>query len=109
MTASRLLAAARPFGPTVEADGLSFAHALPPDLHPLVQVVQTGVRAVLGSRRWYGCDSHTGRVIELSPALPIPDGVSLLAAEGDSCWDRIHPAARLDHPGLFVPRRPRPI
>jgi hypothetical protein len=40
----------------------------------------------------------------LNPDGPIPPGITLLTVEGDHRWDRIHPAAWLDHPELFAPR-----
>jgi hypothetical protein len=103
-TARDLLARLKPFGPAVEASDLIFAADLPADLMPAVSVLHTGLRAVLTGRRWYGCEGATGRVVELDPAAPIPPGITLLSVEGDRCWDRIHPAARLDHPELFATR-----
>jgi len=100
-TACDLLAELVVLGPAVEGDDLTFAA----DLDAVLRVLHTGVRAVLAGRRWYGCDGDTGRVVELNPAAPVPDGVTLLAVEGDECWDRIDPAARTDHPDVFVPAR----
>jgi len=37
----------------------------------------------------------------LDPATQIPVCISLPSVEGDRCWDRIGPTARLDHPELF--------
>lgn len=105
-TARSLLSAAEPFLPAVEGDELVFGSDPPADLEPALRVLHTGVRALLSGRRWWGCDSDTGRVVVLNSAAPVPDGVSLLAVEGDALWDRIAPEARADHPRLFAPDRP---
>jgi hypothetical protein len=103
-TARVLLTLIEPFGVAVEGADLVFAADLPTNLEPALTVLHTGVRAVLTGRRWYGCDGDTGRVIELNPATPVPPGITLLSVEGDQRWDRIHPAAWLDCPELFVAR-----
>jgi hypothetical protein len=41
-------------------------------------------------------------VVELNPAEPIPADITLLTVEGDACWDRIAPDARVDLSGLFA-------
>jgi hypothetical protein len=66
--------------------------------------MQTGVRAILTGRVWWGTSSDRPWVVELNPAEPIPAGVTLLCVEGDQRWERFHPAARLDHPELFASR-----
>jgi hypothetical protein len=101
-TARSLLFAVESFGPIVLGDELTFAGEPPVELEPVLSVLHTGVRALLVTRKWYGCEGKTGRVIELKPVVPIPPGITLLSVEGDERWDRIHPAARLDHPALFV-------
>lgn len=102
-TARGLLAAVGPFGPAVEDGDLVFAAEPPGDLIPILEVLQTGVRALLTGRRWYGCDGRTGRVVELNADSPIPGNLILLCAEGDRCWDRISPGARIDLPAVFAP------
>jgi hypothetical protein len=91
----------------------------PPPAHlagPLA-VLHTGVRALLTGRRWFGLDPTTGKPCgphpargdgplafgALDPTHPLPPAVGLLSVEGDSCWDRLHPLARLDRPELFAP------
>ena len=101
-TARAVCARVRPYGPGVEGADLVVAADLPADLEPVVSVLHTGVRAVLTGRKWYGCNGDTGRVAELDPAAPVPPGVTLLCVEGVPRWDRIRPAARLDHPELFA-------
>jgi hypothetical protein len=96
-----LLAAVGAFGPTVEGEDLAFAADPPVDLMGVLKVLHTGVRALLAGRRWYGCDGATGCVAVLSPTAPIPSEITLLCVEGDRCWDRIDPAARIDRPGVF--------
>jgi len=100
-TARGLLTVSRPFGPAVDRGELIFTADPPAELVPVLEVLHTGVRAVLAGKRWYGCDGETGRVRELNPAAPIPEGVTLLCSEGDSVWDRIGTATRLDLPSLF--------
>ena len=101
-TARELLAQLDPFGPTVERGELAFATDPPPELERAVSVLHTGIRATLARRRWWGSMSEKPRVIELNPAAPIPAGITLLTVEGDECWDRIAPDARLDLPHLFA-------
>lgn len=100
-TAAELLQALADYGPIVVEDGLEFALDLPIDLEPVLAVLHTAVRAGLTRKAWLGCSSDTGRVVELSLDAKIPAGITLLAVEGDGAWDRIDPAAHLDHPRLF--------
>ena len=65
--------------PRVEGDELAFDHEPPADLLPYVLLLQTGLRAVLSGRPWYGIDgSGTGFTLgtrfdgELNPADAIP-------------------------------------
>lgn len=105
-TAAQLLALVRAFGPAAEGEALVLAADPPVDLVAALSVLHTGVRARLCGRRWFGSTAADGgrpRVIELDPAACIPDRIGLLTVEGDRGWDRIHPAARIDHPGLFEP------
>lgn len=101
-TARELLAVVRSFGPLVEGTDLTFVTDLPEELDVVLRVLHTGVRAALTGRRWWGSTSEKPRVIELSPADLVPDGVTLLAVEGDERWDRVPIDARLDFPTLFV-------
>ena len=104
-TAAGLLALVAEFRPTVEGGALAFDLDPPADLLPLLRVLHTGIRAGLTGRRWYGCGStsKTAAPRPLDPSAPIPDGITLLCAEGDERWDRIRPDARLDLPRLFAP------
>jgi hypothetical protein len=106
-TARDLLFAVESFGPLVLGDELVFSGELSAELEPVLSILHTGVRAQLVKRKWYGCEGETGRVIDLSPAAPILPEITLLCVEGDERWDRIHPAARLDRPELFVPSAPK--
>jgi hypothetical protein len=105
-TALGLLAAVRPHMPVVEDGDLVFGSDLPADLEPVVEVLQTGIRACLTGRPWWGSSvapSHPRpRVERLNPGEPLPTWVGLLAVEGDQTWDRIRPAAKLDFRGLFA-------
>lgn len=100
-TAAELLQVLAGSGPAIEDGELVFALDPPIDLEPILAVLHTGVRAGLSRKLWYGCDGDTGRIIALSLASPIPPGITLLAVEADGRWDRIDPAANLDHPQLF--------
>ena len=81
---------------------LAFDLELPAELLSTLAVLHTGVRALIAGRRWYGERSDRPGLTVLNPAASIPDGITLLCVEGDNCWDRIHPAARIDLPRLFV-------
>lgn len=95
----------------VEGDTLS------EELLQRMQILQTGLRAVLTGKRWFGVDVRTGRACgphparghgllafgALDPTCKLPAIVGLLAVEGDVSWDRLSPLARLDFPALFAP------
>ncbi len=119
MTAASLLAALTAAGCRPTADGEELVFHRPPPLHlrgPLA-VLHTGVRAVVSGRRWFGFDPATGKgcgphparpdgplaFAALDPARELPATVGLLCVEGDTCWDRLDPLARLDQPALFAP------
>lgn len=103
-TAAGLLALVAEFRLTVEGGALVFDIDPPDDLLPLLRVLHTGIRAALIGRMWYGCgtDRKTAAAKLLDQCAPIPLDVCLLTVEGDDRWDRIHPAARLDLPRLFM-------
>jgi len=102
-TARELLDALAPLGPAADGEELAFDGDPPAALDAALRILHTGARAQLAGRRWVGCDGATGRVTVLNPAAPIPAGVTLLCAEGDTQWDRIDPAARFELPRLFDP------
>ncbi len=105
MTAADLLSALQLAGcePAVADAELVLTADPPPALAPAVAHLHTGVRAILTGKRWYGCDTTTGRTVALDPDDPLPSGVGLLAVEGESeLWDRIPPVARLVSPELFA-------
>ena len=104
-TAVELLARVEPFGPAVEGDSLVLDPDLPADLEPALEVLHTGLRAILTGRRWFGSTCSDGKrvmVLELDPSKPIPPRIGLLYVEGDKRWDRIDPAARIELPELFA-------
>ena len=119
MTASALLAALTAAGcrPTAEGEELVFDRPPPPHLTGPLGVLHTGVRALVAGRRWLGFDPTTGKPCgphpargdgplgfgSLDPTRELPAAVGLLAVAGDSCWDRLAPLSRLDHPALFAP------
>lgn len=105
MTAAELLAALHQAGCAPSVDGADLVLSTdPPDaLATTVELLHTGVRAILTGKRWYGCDTTTGRGVELDPAARIPLNIDMLVVEGAAeRWDRIHPQARLDLPELFA-------
>ncbi len=104
MTTTVLLTALRAAGcePDVDGAGLVFAADPPDPLAVRLEVLHTGVLAVLAGKRWYGCDPATGRTVVLDPAALIPPTVGLLAVGGTAVWERLHPVARLDLPDLFA-------
>jgi hypothetical protein len=88
-----------------------------PNTAPPAPLLHNGVRTVVTGRRWRGFDRTTGKgcgphparadgplaFVALDPARPLPSNVGLLSVEGDGCWVRLSPLARLDHPELFAP------
>lgn len=105
MTAAELLTALREAGcePSVEGDELVLSADPPGPLTAKLELLHTGVRAMLTAKSWYGCDTATGRTFTLDPADLIPTNVGLLIVEGAAeLWDRIHPLARFDFPELFA-------
>lgn len=105
MTAADLLAALQQAGcePAADGDELVLSADPPGPLVAKLELLHTGVRAILAGKCWYGCDTATGRTVALDPADLIPSRVGLLVVEGAAeLWDRIHPLARLDSPELFA-------
>lgn len=101
-TARDLFAAVEAFGPAADCGELVFDLDPSAELLPVLAVLHTGVRALLVGRIWYGERSDWPGLTVLNPSAPIPAGITVLCVEGDNCWDRIHPAARLDLPRLFI-------
>jgi hypothetical protein len=125
VTAKELLAALTAAGcrPVAEGEDLVFAADPPAELGPYLELLHTGVRAVLTGKRWHGSDRGTGGSSgpfpargsgplafgALDPGALLPPAVGLLTVAGDSRWDRIPPQALLDLPDAFataVARRP---
>jgi len=101
MTVREILDALARYNPAVEGDELAFDDDIDIDPEEVVRIAQTGIRALLTGRRWFGCDGKTGAVLDLNPAMPIPRNITLLAVEGDPVWDRL----TIDRPELFGPNR----
>ena len=115
ITAVQLLRLLQPYDPTVDGAVLVFDSDPPEDLWQMAAILQTGLRAILTNRRWFGidkdgrgCGPHPSRAVgplafgALDPAKPIPQEVRLLIVEGEQGWDRIRPVAYLDFPQLFA-------
>lgn len=108
-TARELLARVLPFAPSVDGPNLVGPTPLPAEWVADVKVLQTGLRALLTGRAWWGSSSDAPvRVRVLSPDEPIPDGIGLVCVAGDARWDRISPDARCDFSHLFAAPVPRP-
>jgi hypothetical protein len=104
MTAAALLGALAPYRPTVEGDELVVEFDPPAGLLAQLEILHTGVRAILSGRKWEGrTDFMDDRlaVEDLDPAKPIPNRVTHLRVEGDSRWDRVPAKARTGVPGLI--------
>ena len=118
MTAAKLLDALVLAGcnPVLEGPDVSFDREPPAELDRCLDVLLTGVRAVLMGKRWYGIDCTTGRGCGpfplrthgllafgcLDPAAKLPRHIGLLIVEApDEQWDRLSPRAILDFPDLF--------
>lgn len=107
MTAEQLHAALTAAGVKLSIAGteLECEGEIPLPLWPLVVVLQTGLRAAVTKKAWRGGHTDRPRIEVIHPGQLIPPGVWLLCVEGDgsggSPWDRIDPAARIDHPELF--------
>jgi hypothetical protein len=121
MTAVALLESLAPYRPTVEDGELVVELDPPAGLLVRLELLHSGVRAILSGRRWQGGTATSGDrpcVVNLDPAKPIPPRVTLLRVEGDSRWDRVPANVRTSTPDLFdhqskpePPRsaRPQPI
>ena len=109
MTAVLLLKALAPLEPAVGAGELVLSGAPPAHLDRLVMVLQTGVRAVLTNRPWYGT-TDTGRGLgplddgALDPAKPLPWLTHRLCVAGDGRWDAVPPWWREEFAHLFGAR-----
>lgn len=104
MTATALLESLAPYRPTVEVDELVVQGNPPAWLLARLEILHTGVRAILSGRKWQGWTAATSDrpcVVDLDPAKPIPPSVTLLRVEGDSRWDRVPASARTSSPEVF--------
>ncbi|QDU20663.1 hypothetical protein [Urbifossiella limnaea] len=108
MTAVALLESLAPYRPIVEDGELVVELDPPAGLVARLEILHTGVRAVLSGRGWQGGAAVTRdrlTIVALDPAKPIPPSVTLLRVEGDSSWDRVPASARSGAPDLFVQPR----
>lgn len=105
MTATGLFHALTAAGVAVSVgrEGLWLTGPVPPALVPACKLLKTGLATLATGREWRGCDGRTGQCMRLDTRVPIPDSVTLLAAEGDPRWDRIKSAARSQLPQSFGP------
>ena len=121
MTAAKLLDALAVAGcaPALDGPDVVFDRDPPPELDRYLDVLLTGVRALLMGRRWYGIDCATGRAVGpfprrthgplafgcLDPAAKLPRNVGLLVVEARAeRWDRLSPWAADELPECFDPQ-----
>jgi hypothetical protein len=108
-TVRQLLEALLPYQPALDGPDLVFLDDPPAGLVPAIRLLQTGLRAMLAARPWYGMDPHgraasrRGRDGGLNPSRPLPRSVAFLCVAGDPCWDRVPASARAELPHLFEP------
>ena len=120
MTAAKLLDSLNQVGcpPRVEGLDLVFDADPPDELARYLVVLQTGIRALLMGKRWFGIDPRTGIACgpfrnrisgplacgALDPHAKLPRKVGLLTVESKGeVWDRLPPSACETYPELFDP------
>jgi len=110
MTATKLLDALIVVGchPAIDGPDVTFDREPPPELNRYLDVLLTGVRALLLGKRWNGIDCATGRFLgkggNLNPAAKLPRNVGLLIVEAPGeQWDRLSPWVLDDYPDCFEP------
>ncbi len=121
MTAEKLLDALIVAGcaPAVDGPDVTFDRDPPPELGRYLDVLLTGVRALLMGNRWHGIDCATGRAVGphplrthgpvafgcLNPAAKLPRNVGLLTVENGKAepWDRLSPWVLTEFPDCFEP------
>ena len=121
MTAKKLLDALVLAGcnPSLDGPDVVFDAEPPPELDRYLDVLLTGVRALLMGKRWYGIDCATGRAVGpfprrahgplafggLDPAAKLPRNVGLLIVEARAeRWDRLSPSVLDELPECFEPQ-----
>ena len=111
MTAMKLLDALMVAGcnPALDGHDVTFDREPPAELDRYLDVLLTGVRALLMGRRWCGIDCATGRFLgsrgALAPAVKLPRNVGLLIVEAPGeRWDRLSPWAVDELPECFEPK-----
>lgn len=120
MTAAKLLDAFTAVGlrPVIKGPDVVFLADPPDELARHLDVLLTGVRALLMGKRWHGIDARTGRSCgpfparafgplafgALDTAAKLPRNVGLLTVEAcGEKWDRLPPRAVDNYPELFTP------
>ncbi|CAN5332531.1 hypothetical protein BH11PLA2_BH11PLA2_01750 [soil metagenome] len=107
MTASDLLKALSDAGVTVSMDAgkLRVSANVPEALGGPLAILQTGIRAILTGRPWYGYPAGAaswkdGASNPLSPSRLLPAGFTMLCVAGGK-WNRIRPDLVQAHPELW--------
>jgi len=116
MTAAKLLGLLTQAGcvPSVRGCFLEFDEDVPEELEGFVELLQTGLRAIIAGRHWFGIDADGRGVGPLADGAldfrrPLPATARCLAVEGEygAGWDRIDPRALTEHPSAFEGTRQR--
>ncbi len=94
--------------PTIDGPAVVFDADPPAELARDLDVLPTGVRALLLGKRWYGIDCATGRFLgtrgALNPAAKLPRNVGLLVVEAQAeRRDRLSPWVLDELPDRFLP------
>ena len=110
MTAHDLLNALRfaRCGPSVDGNELVLAAPAPPALVDAVELLQSGIRAAITGRRWFGIRSDGNGVGDayglLNPRELLPIDVAMLTVEGAGPWDKLPARISERMPKLFASR-----
>jgi hypothetical protein len=111
MTAAKLLSLLSQAGcvPAVRGCLLEFAEDVPEELEGFVELLQSGLRAMLAGRRWFGIDASGRGVGPLTDGAldfqrPLPASTRCLAVEGEygAGWDVIDSLAKIERPEAFA-------
>ena len=116
MTAAKLLGLLTQAGcvPSCRGFHLEFAEDVPAKLEGYVELLQSGLRAMLTGRRWFGIDPAGHGVGPFTDGAldfhqPLPATTRCLSVEGEygAGWDVIDPLAKHELPDAFAGIRQR--
>lgn len=78
--------------PVIEGFELTVPVPAPATLVPFIELLQSGVRAHLAGKKWYGFNTEGRPAAKhgiLKPGELLPADVRLLCCEGDPTWDKV--------------------